>query len=146
MILGVGTDILLIDRLRRNPEDLAENSPFLRKTYTPAEQQAAQARPDPILFFSTRFAGKEAVFKALGSDDSQIRLDQIEILNRADGQPQVTLYGRMKELAEAKGVNSIHISLSYDTDYAIAFVVASSEEQVTRNKERGTSFELQVFK
>jgi holo-[acyl-carrier protein] synthase len=125
MVLGVGTDILLIDRLRRNPEDLAENAPFLRKTYTTAERQAALARPDPVLYYSTRFAGKEAVFKALGSDDGQIRLDQIEILNREDGQPQVTLYGRMKELAVAKGVRSIHISLSYDTEYAIAFAVMS---------------------
>lgn len=127
MVIGVGTDILLIDRLKRNPEDLAVNAPFLLKTYTPAERQAALARPDPVLYLSTRFAGKEAVFKALGSDDSQIRLDQIEILNRADGQPQVTLYGRMKELAEGKGVSNIHISLSYDTDYAIAFAVASNE-------------------
>jgi len=124
MILGVGTDILLIDRLRRNPDDLAENAPFMRKTFTPSERLAAAARPDPVLFLSTRFAGKEAVFKAIGIDDGYVRLDQIEILNNPDGQPQVTLSGRIKELAEAKGITDVRISLSYDTDYAIAFAVA----------------------
>ena len=128
MVLGVGTDILLIDRLRRNPSDLAEDAPFLKKIYTPAERQAAAARPDPILYFCTRFAGKEAVFKALGSADGQIRLDQIEILNSDSGQPEVTLSGRMRELAEARGITDIRISLSYDTDYAVAFAIAQDNK------------------
>ena len=123
MIIGVGTDILQIERMRRNPDDLKDGAPFLRKTFTPAERQAAAERPDPVLYLSTRFAGKEAVFKALGTDDNLVRLDQIEILNSADGQPHVTLSGRIKELADARGVTSTHISLSYDTDYAIAFAI-----------------------
>lgn len=123
MVIGIGTDILHLDRLRLNPEDLAENAPFLRKTYTASERQAASERPDPISYLGTRFAGKEAVFKALGTDDAMVRLDQIEILNADSGQPQVTLSGRMKELAEAKGVTSIQLSLSYETDYAIAFAI-----------------------
>jgi holo-[acyl-carrier protein] synthase len=126
MVIGVGTDILKIDRLRQDQDDLAANSAFLRKTYTPAERQAAAERPDPVSFLCTRFAGKEAVFKALGSDDPQIRLDQIEILNNPAGQPCVTLYGRMKELADARGITSIHLSLSYETDYALAFAIMES--------------------
>lgn len=129
MVLGVGTDILLIDRLRCNPSDLADNAPFLLKTFTTAERQAAAERADPVLYLSTRFAGKEAVFKTLGTDDSHVRLDQIEILNSDCGQPQVTLSGRMKELADARGITDIQLSLSFDTDYAIAFAIAQGSNE-----------------
>jgi holo-[acyl-carrier protein] synthase len=123
MVIGVGTDILKIDRLRSGDCDLSEGSPFLRKIYTLAERLAASGRPDPVLYLCTRFAGKEAVFKALGTDDNQVRLNQIEILNGPDGQPCATLSGRMKELADARGVTSILVSLSYDTEYSIAFAI-----------------------
>jgi holo-[acyl-carrier protein] synthase len=128
MVIGIGTDILRIDRLRQDTGDCTADSPFLRKTFTPAEQLAAAGRPDPILYLATRFAGKEAVFKALGHDGSQIRLNEIEILGDANGQPQVTLSGQMQLLAAAKGVTSICISLSFDTAYAIAFAIMQDHQ------------------
>jgi holo-[acyl-carrier protein] synthase len=128
MVIGVGTDILRIDRMRQDTGDFSADSPFIRKTFTPAERLAAAERPDPILYLATRFAGKEAVFKALGHDGSQIRLNEIEIVNDANGQPQVTLSGRMQQLADAKGVASTCISLSFDTEYAIAFAIMQNHQ------------------
>ncbi|MGI6333328.1 MAG: holo-ACP synthase [Saccharofermentanales bacterium] len=123
MIIGIGTDILDINRLRRCPEDLLPDAPFLIKTYTAAERAAAEERPDKIAYLATRFAGKEAVFKALGIGGDRIRLNEIEILNDGDGRPQVTLTGRMKELADRCGVLEVKLSLSYENDYAIAFAI-----------------------
>jgi len=122
MIVGVGTDILKIERIRNSFND--EHQAFLRKTYSVNEQNQAMQRPDPILYYATRFAGKEAVFKALGIECDLIRLSDIELLNNKYGQPQVTLLGNLKHKADEKQIVAIHISLSYDTEYAIAYAIA----------------------
>lgn len=126
MVIGVGSDILRLDRVEQDASQLPDGSPFLRSTYTAAERAAAAARPIPAHYLATRFAGKEAVFKALGTDSSYVKLNEIEILNDQNGQPQVTLYGRLKQIAEEKGVTNILLSLSYDTDYAIAFAIVQN--------------------
>lgn len=123
MVIGVGSDILRLDRVEQDASQLPDGSPFLRNTYTVAERAAAAARAKPSLYLATRFAGKEAVFKAFGIDSDYVKLNEIEILNDQTGQPQVTLYGHLKQLAAEKGVTDIKLSLSYDTDYAIAFAV-----------------------
>lgn len=123
MIIGVGADILDIDRLRRNPADLDPDAPFLVKTFTVGEQQASLFRRDRTSWLATRFAGKEAVFKALGTGDGRVRLNEIEILAGADGLPLVSLTGRMKLLADMRGVTDVHVTLSLTNDYAIAFAI-----------------------
>lgn len=122
MILGIGTDILLIQRIR----DIAGSNgdSFFKKTYTVKERDQASSRPDPLLYYATRFAGKEAVFKSIGLDGVEIRLDDIEILGNDYGRPQVELLGKLKSIASDKGIKNILISLSYDTDYAVAFAIA----------------------
>lgn len=122
MVLGVGTDILLIERLRRASYD--KTDAFMRATYSKREKEQALERDDPTLYFSTRFAGKEAVFKSLGLDGNQGRFCEIEILNNDIGTPRVRLYGVIKNLAKQKGIGEILLSLSYDTEYATAFAVA----------------------
>lgn len=122
MILGIGTDILKIQRIR--DMEKGSNDPFFIKTFTEKEREQALMRPDPMLYYATRFAGKEAVFKCLGIDGSDARLNEIEILGMHSGQPQVSLLGKLRETAPQKGIKNIQISLSYDTDYAVAFAMA----------------------
>lgn len=122
MILGVGTDILNIDRIKstlKNPED-----PFIRKTFTLKEQEEASNRYNRELYYATRFAGKEAVLKALSLDPDIINFSEIEILSKKSGQPYVTLYGRTARYARRNGIKTIMVSISYDTDYVAAFAVA----------------------
>lgn len=120
MIHGIGTDILKIDRIALCVT-YGNDDPFIIKTYTENELALISNRPSPLYSYATRFAGKEAVFKALGIGGDDIRLNEIEILERENGQPYVTLYGKAKEIAEKKGITQVLISLSYDTDYAIAY-------------------------
>ena len=122
MVIGVGTDILRIERIRNILDDNCLS--FINKTYTAEECRQAELRPNPIMYYATRFAAKEAVFKSLGIDGSFIELNEIQILNNEQGQPFVTLYGKIKRLAEEKEVSHINISLSYETDYALAFAIA----------------------
>jgi holo-[acyl-carrier protein] synthase len=123
MILGIGTDILKVQRIRviyGNADD-----PFFKNTYTRKEQQEGSERHEPALYFATRFAGKEAVFKSLGIDGMGVTLKEIEILSSEVGQPRVALLGAVKALAENKGIKKVLISLSYDDDDAVAFAVAT---------------------
>jgi phosphopantetheine--protein transferase-like protein len=126
MVLGVGTDILLIDRMRRAPFEM--NDAFIKRTYTEREREQALKRDEPAMYFATRFAGKEAVFKALGTHGGALKsLNEIEILSDESGRPCVMLHGDALAIAKDKGIADIRISLSYDTDYATAFAVAQSE-------------------
>jgi len=120
MILGIGTDILNINRIRStvmNPKD-----PFVKRVFTLREQKEASYTYSKELYYASRFAGKEAVFKSLSLEE--LNFSEIEILSKESGQPYVTLYGETAEKAKLKGVRTILISLSYDTDYAIAFALA----------------------
>jgi holo-[acyl-carrier protein] synthase len=124
MILGIGIDILNIQRMRGVLE--TDSGSFVNKVFTVQEREQASDHPDPVAYFATRFAGKEAVFKCFGIDGSGIRLSEIEIRGAETEQPQVRLLGKFREIAEKKGVKDIQISLSYDTDYAVAFAIAQS--------------------
>ncbi len=124
MIHGVGTDILSRARFG-NPD---ADDPFIRRAFTAAEEALAAASDEPNRFYCVRFAGKEAVFKALRMDPDRARLDEIEIVSDEHGAPCVRLLGRMALQAAAAGVTRVHISLTWETDYALAFAVAEREE------------------
>jgi phosphopantetheine--protein transferase-like protein len=121
MVIGIGTDILKIQRIR---DGLSGGESFLNKSFTRKERELAGQRSDPALFFATRFAGKEAVFKCFGVDGGDIRLNEIEILEAETGQPRVTLLGGILDIAAQKGIRNIRISLSYESEYAVAFALA----------------------
>ncbi len=120
MILGIGTDILSVKRLSGI---LDSDSSFAQSVYTPDELAIILEKPEPIYAYATRFAGKEAVFKALRLDGNT-RWLEIEILSEPDGAPRVRLHGSAKLRAERLGVTSVEISLSYETEYACAFALA----------------------
>lgn len=122
MIHGIGTDILNISTIAPSVADL--NDSFVKKIYTKKELELIQSRDLPIYCFATRFAGKEAVFKCYGIDGDSLRLNEIEILENEVGQPVVFLHGNAARLAKILGIKKILISLSYDTDYAIAYATA----------------------
>ncbi len=123
MIHGIGTDLLAIERIRSlyksDPEDA-----FFRLTFTEQERALIQSRPSPLYSYATRFAGKEAVFKALRIDSDAIRLNEIEILENETGAPTVNLLGNARLTADRLSISNIHISLSYDTEYACAYAIS----------------------
>ncbi len=125
MVLGVGVDIMKITQLKA--EFLVWQDPFVQKTYSKKEYEQAMERDAPLYYFATRFAGKEAVFKSLNWKDSSIQLRDIEILSNEYGQPFVMLHGKVKEHARAVGIVEVLISLSYDTEHAIAYAIAQNE-------------------
>ena len=124
MLHGVGTDILHFSRMGALPEDDA----FVRRCFTEKERAEIFARDDPQRCLCTRFAGKEAVFKALKMPPDAARLDEIEILSDENGAPCVTLLGSMARFAEGAGVVRVQLSLSWETEYAVAFAVSEGAD------------------
>lgn len=126
MFVGVGTDILLIDRIRR----CLDSPSFMRRTFTEAETRLGESRPDRGSYYAKVFAGKEAVFKCFGIlADSLGSWRDIEIVDSDDRQPVVNLGGSLATMASSRGVSRVLLSLSYDTDYAIAVAALVGEVQ-----------------
>jgi holo-[acyl-carrier protein] synthase len=93
---------------------------FLSRVYTEAEVRFCRGRVQEL---AARFAGKEAVMKALGTGARGIGWRDIEILPARGGQPQVYLQGRAAARAEMIGLEVIAISLSHDKGMAVACVI-----------------------
>lgn len=121
MILGIGTDLLKISRMENR--NIGWEDPFYKKAFSLAEMNEAAKREEPSVYLAMRFAGKEAVFKALSPGSMHVDFCEIEILNHEDGKPYVTLYGKLLEYSMRKGIEEIMISLSYDSEYAIAYAL-----------------------
>lgn len=69
---------------------------------------------------AVNFAAKEAFIKAFGK---LLSWKDIEVLREENGKPCMVLSGRTKALVEEKGLKHIHLSLSHDGDYALAFLI-----------------------
>lgn len=116
-----GVDIVEIGRIRRAVAHW--NGRFTGRVYTPAELRVCRGR---IPELAARFAGKEAVMKALGTGVRGVGWRDIEILSLPSGKPQVHLNGRARHKAQALGLDGLEISLSHSREYAIASVVGGT--------------------
>ena len=125
MIIGVGTDIVEVDRIRKAFSRRPEN--FRRKILATEEIEKTPVTRE-IEYLAKRFAAKEAISKVLGTG-MQFGVSFRDILILTDletGQPLVELKGQAKQQASLKGINRILISISDEKDYAIAFAVGLS--------------------
>lgn len=72
---------------------------------------------------AARFAGKEAVLKALGTGLSGLSWHDIEIFQNKAGEPYVVLSDRALAAARVRGADTIRISISHTKENAIASVI-----------------------
>lgn len=121
-VLGVGTDIVEVDRVERAVARWGEA--FVRRVFTPAEAERARAAPLRAPRLAARFAAKEAVMKALGVGWRALAWREIEILNDALGRPEVRLHGAAARIAEQRGVTGVLVALSHTHQHAVANAVA----------------------
>jgi holo-[acyl-carrier protein] synthase len=118
----IGTDIIEIARIKKAVNRRGED--FLHRVYTDSELRLCRKKPSSL---AARFAGKEAVIKALGIPSKGISWQEIEILSDRSGKPLVRLYGRAQNQATSLGLNELAISLSHSREYAIASVMGETK-------------------
>ena len=119
MIIGIGTDIIEIERVRR----AVANEHFTQRVFTETEIKYCESRgKGSAASYAARFAAKEAFFKALGTG-IVTALKEVEVRNNSFGKPEIFISGATKNLADKKGVTEIFLSLSHSREYATAVVV-----------------------
>jgi holo-[acyl-carrier protein] synthase len=123
VILGVGMDLVDIDRVERMLERHAER--IVERLFTPGEAAYCAGKARPARHYAVRLAAKEAAFKALsGSDEARaIGWLEIEVVLDGHGRPSLALHGRAHARAMVLGVARSHISLSHSDATAGAVVV-----------------------
>jgi holo-[acyl-carrier protein] synthase len=126
MIVGLGLDMVEIDRIERLAEE--HEARFVRKYFTAAEISYAESHHRPGEHLAARFAAKEAAAKALGTGIAErVHMRDLEIVARDSGQPRLVLHGAAAELAKEMGVTRTHVSLTHTKTHAAAVVVLESD-------------------
>ncbi len=101
---------------------------FINRVFTAAEQAYADANKDRVEKFAGRFAAKEAILKLMGTGwRGKIAWTDIEVVNNASGQPEVTLDGEVKKIADKLGIKHISVSITHTANFAIASAVALAQ-------------------
>jgi len=115
----VGVDLIEIERIRRALERYPR---FRERCFTEAERAYCDSRPNPAQSYAGRFAGKEAVGKALGFGVARaFAWLEIEIAGRP--KPSVTLSGRLEAWAERVGAGAVDLSMTHSRKLANAVAV-----------------------
>ncbi|MCA9842328.1 MAG: holo-ACP synthase [Cyanobacteria bacterium HKST-UBA03] len=131
-IKAIGLDLVYLPRLSRSYQRYG--TPMLGKILTPNElTYCLSSRKEPLLIkrFGARIAAKEAVAKCLGIGFSLLGYPDglswrsIEVGHEpGNHKPLLSLSGRAAEKADRLGIETWHISLTHDGDYAQAMILA----------------------
>jgi holo-[acyl-carrier protein] synthase len=109
MIIGIGNDILEIERIKKS----CEKKGFLEKHFTAKEIELFQKRHLNPSTIAANFSGKEAVSKVFGTGIRTFELIDIELLRTEEGQPYITLYNEAKRIGDQLKINHWHITISH---------------------------------
>ena len=121
MILGIGVDVVDLARFERG----LIRTPALKDRLFAESEQVRDGAPMPLRSLAGRFAAKEALIKALG-DSSGVTWHDMRVVSNDLGNPGFELFASTKAIAEARGIRVIHLSMSHDAGFAVAYVVAES--------------------
>ncbi|MCG8325341.1 MAG: holo-ACP synthase [Thiotrichales bacterium] len=95
-----------------------------KKILTGREFDGFKQSNRPASFLAKRFAAKEAMAKALGTGfRKSLTLKQIELVHDPSGKPHLECVDHAHELLVDNNIDSMHISISDEQDYAVAMVV-----------------------
>ncbi|MHC4308566.1 MAG: holo-ACP synthase [Planctomycetota bacterium] len=125
-IIAHGIDLVDCPRIEEMIKQ--HNRRFINRVFTAAEQAYADANKDRVEKLAGRFAAKEAILKLMGTGwRGKIAWTDIEIVNNVMGQPEVTLDGEVKKLADELKIKHISVSITHTANFAIASAVALTQ-------------------
>jgi len=125
-IIAHGIDLVDFGRIEEMISRHGER--FLERIFTAAEQAYAESNKNSVEKLAGRFAAKEAILKLVGTGwRGKIAWTDIEIVNNAAGQPEVTLVGEVGEIANRLDIKHISVSITHTANFAIASAVALRE-------------------
>ncbi|MCX7973189.1 MAG: holo-ACP synthase [Candidatus Aminicenantes bacterium] len=121
-IFGIGIDAIETARIAKLINHRKQS--FSLRVFTENEIAYCESKKNKAQHYAARFAAKEALMKALGTG-KQLGLSwrEIEINHDELGRPGIKLSGRALEIAQEKGIKTIHLSLTHLKELALAVVV-----------------------
>ena len=120
MVLGLGIDIIEIERIKKSIERYGDR--FLNKVFTNEEIKYCNSKFNKYQHYAARFAAKEAVYKALTSGWKEgLRWKDIEIQNDASGMPSINSTGKL--LSFLSGDTQLRISISHSQNYVTSVAI-----------------------
>lgn len=125
MILGIGIDIIEVNRIQSSHERFGER--FLKRILHPNEIGYCLSHKTPAPFLAARFAAKEAISKAFGTGiGAHLGWQDIEIGRKESGEPYVILHGAGQDLLKERAARVVLISLSHTQNHAAAVAILDS--------------------
>lgn len=122
MILGVGIDIVEVERIRLAWREHGER--FVHRFLRAEEVAYCLSHADPAPSMAARFAAKEAVSKAFGTGiGGEIGWHDIEVVRDGAGRPAVVLHEKGARLLAERGARTVHLSLTHAQAYASAVAI-----------------------
>ena len=119
MILGIGTDLAEVDRIKRSVDEYGDR--FLHRVYTERERHYAMSKKNYPERLAARFAAKEAGMKALGTGWRRgVTWKDFEVVNESGGRPTLHLTGVAQQIAAAMGAKRSSISRTHTVSMACA--------------------------
>ena len=130
MIVGLGSDLIDIDRIARTIERFGDR--FIQRIYTPVEIARAERRADRVATYAKRYAAKEACAKALGTGFRRgVFWRDLGVVNLPGGRPTLALTGgakaRLDTLIPPGLVARIDLTITDEPPLAQAMVIISAE-------------------
>ena len=120
MVIGIGIDIIEIDRIKESVDDYGEQ--FLHKIYTENEIKYCLSKNDKYQHLAARFAAKEAIYKAISSNwQSELSWQDMEIINAPNGMPEVKFRGHLEKFLSTD--KELKISMSHSRDYVTCVAI-----------------------
>jgi holo-[acyl-carrier protein] synthase len=125
MILGIGIDIIEVERIQASYEKFGER--FLNRILHPNEINYCLSHRVPGPFLAARFAAKEAISKAFGTGiGAQLGWQDVEVGRKDSGEPFVIFHEKAKVLLKARNARTVFISLSHTQIHATAVAILES--------------------
>ena len=126
MILGIGTDLVNINRIRKVLNRFGDR--FEKRVFSELEIERSRRKHDSSSSYAKRWAAKEACSKALGIGLRMgISWKEMHIVNLKSGKPELIIEGKAKYILEAmtpRGfIPKINVSLTDDYPWAKAIVI-----------------------
>lgn len=126
MIKGIGIDAVVIGDVAELLKHMTKGA--LSRVFTEKELSAAQEKANPEEYLASRFAVKEAAFKAIAPRLPGKGFDyrRIETRNNEDGSPYIYVDDFLQTILDCAEITSLFVSITATGGMAIAFVVAES--------------------
>lgn len=122
MIFGIGTDVVRLDRIERTLQRFGRH--FIDRLLMPEELEAFRRQKRPARYVAMRFAGKEAVVKAMGTGFAHgMWIRDVGIVQNGWGKPEIIFSDRGQALCRQLGIGEGHVTLTDEAGLIVAVAV-----------------------